>query len=245
MSDSEPCCPSFITVVLDDSLSFLSLFARVSSFDLRSNVSTVPVSSLALDPIAPVELPVMDEPLPVVPLEVEPVPLVDGSVAVVEPVPLVDGSVAVDEPVPLVDVSVDVPAPLDDEPVAVDEPVPVDPVPLDDGSVAVDEPLEPVPCVSLELEEPVLPAVSLEVEPVDDPVPIESWLVLPVDCPDVELPPVLPLLCAFAGAAAARIAAAPRPAIVPHPNHFIRISSAAPFDRSSASLPRPVHVSAP
>jgi hypothetical protein len=72
---------------------------------------------------------------------------------------------------------------------------------------------EPVPDVSLLLEDPALPGFwSLE-EP-DEPVPSVSSLD-PVVLP-VELVP-----CAPAGDAAARIAAAPRPAIVPHSNHFM------------------------
>jgi len=172
MSESVPFCPSFVTFVLGESMSFLSLFARVSWFDSRSNRWTVPVSSfLLLDalPIAPVVLSVDDEPVPIV-------------------------SLVLDEPVPVVEESVEVePAPVDDEPVAVPVPVPV---------------------VSLE---------PLDVEPVEEPVPIVSWLlpVLPLDWPDVELLPVAPVPWACAAVAAARMAAAPRPAIVPHLNHFI------------------------
>jgi hypothetical protein len=114
--------------------------------------------------------------------------------------------------------------PLPIAPVELSEPVVEEPVPVAEGSPVV-EPVDPVPIVSLELEDPVPPIVleSLEVEPVDEPVPRVSWLlpVVPLDCPEVELSPVAPVPCACAGDAAARIAATPRPDIVPHPNHLM------------------------
>jgi hypothetical protein len=105
MSVIVPCCPSFITCVSSLTLSFLSEFASVSSFESLSNFSTVPVSCCALEVLMPLdavapEEPVpdvvsLDDPVPLLPIEPEPLP--------VDPVPLlaVPDEPVPDEPLPL------------------------------------------------------------------------------------------------------------------------------------------------
>jgi hypothetical protein len=77
---------------------------------------------------------------------------------------------------------------------------------------------EPVP---MSLGDPVVllePAVPLVEEPVL-PLPVEPRP--SVSSLEPVVLPVEPVPCAPAGAATARIAAVPRPAIVPHPNHLM------------------------
>jgi hypothetical protein len=125
MSVSEPCCPSFVTWVCSLTFSFLSEFAIVSSFDVRSNFSTFPLTSffedaLALEPVPSVdaladswlwadsgvdELPVpIVEELPVAPLSLE----VDAPAAVSleEPAPEVEPLPDI-EPEPVAEVSLE------------------------------------------------------------------------------------------------------------------------------------------
>jgi hypothetical protein len=66
MSVSDACCPSFMTRVSSSTFSFLSEFAIVSSFEVRSNFSTLPLSSFAdaLALVAGCSLDAVEEPVP-------------------------------------------------------------------------------------------------------------------------------------------------------------------------------------